>query len=208
MIIIGYSGHAFVACGILQAAGMPPTAYCDFEEKEHNPFQLQYLGSENDAKGLEAIRDGNFFIGVGDNSIREKVYRKLEQRSHFPVNAIHPSLIIDPSAKLNGKGIMISSGVIINPLALIAAGAIINTRAVVEHECVVGEFAHIGPGAVLCGNVTVGAGSFVGAAAVVRQGVRIGRNVMIGAGAVVLSDVADGKMVAGNPAKDIIKKTN
>ena len=38
MIVIGYSGHAFVACGILKAAGQPITGYCDKEEKTYNPF--------------------------------------------------------------------------------------------------------------------------------------------------------------------------
>ncbi|HAO47433.1 MAG TPA: hypothetical protein DCQ97_10945, partial [Chitinophagaceae bacterium] len=65
---------------------------------------------------------------------------------------------------------MIAAQATINPLARIGKGAICNTGCIVEHECVVGDFAHIGPGAVLCGNVSVGEGSFVGANAVVRQG--------------------------------------
>lgn len=96
---------------------------------------------------------------------------------------------------------MIAANATINPLAFIATGAICNTGCIVEHECAVGEFAHIGPGAVLCGNVKVGAGSFVGANAVIRQGVTIGNNAMIGAGAVVVKDVADGVTVVGVPAK-------
>jgi acetyltransferase-like isoleucine patch superfamily enzyme len=96
---------------------------------------------------------------------------------------------------------MIAANATINPLASIATGAICNTGCIIEHECVVGEFAHIGPGAVLCGNVKVGAGSFVGANAVIRQGITIGNNAMIGAGAVVVKDVPDNVTVMGIPAK-------
>ena len=77
--------------------------------------------------------------------------------------------------------------------------AICNIGCIIEHECVVGAL-HIGPGAVLCGNVQVGDGSFVGANAVVRQGIRIGRNAMIG-GRRGGEDVPDGTTVVGVPAR-------
>jgi acetyltransferase-like isoleucine patch superfamily enzyme len=69
----------------------------------------------------------------------------------------------------------------------------------------IGEFAHIGPGAILCGNVTIGDGSFIGAGAIIRQNIIIGNNVMIGAGAVVVKDVEDNEIVVGNPSKKLIK---
>jgi sugar O-acyltransferase (sialic acid O-acetyltransferase NeuD family) len=96
---------------------------------------------------------------------------------------------------------MIAANVTINPLAKIGRGAICNTGCVIEHECEVDEFAHIGPGAVLCGNVKIGQQTFVGANAVIRQGITVGKNVMIGAGAVVVKNVPDNTTVIGVPAK-------
>jgi sugar O-acyltransferase (sialic acid O-acetyltransferase NeuD family) len=201
MILIGYSGHAFVAYGILSHSGRTPTGYCDLEARELNPFQLPYLGHEATEAGMELIRQNNFFITVGDNRIRKKIYDQFAAIQRYPVNAIHPAAIIDPSVILADHGIMIPAGVCINPLASIGTGVICNTGSIIEHECVVGNFAHIGPGAVLCGNVTVGSGSFIGAGSVVRQNIRIGNNAMIGMGAVVLKDVADGETVVGNPSR-------
>ncbi|HNA01215.1 MAG TPA: acetyltransferase [Ferruginibacter sp.] len=201
MILIGYSGHAFVVYGILRSAGIAVTGYCDREAKQQNPFELPYFGTELSEKGMQAIRDHGFFIAVGDNSIRKKIYDQLASQNLQPVNAIHASAVIDPSAVVAKQGVMIAAQATVNPLARIGAGAICNTGCIIEHECVVGAFAHIGPGAVLCGNVQVGDGSFVGANAVVRQGIRIGRNAMIGAGAVVVKDVPDGTTVVGVPAR-------
>lgn len=201
MILIGYSGHGFVAYGILMAAGKKLTGYCDVAQKEYNPFHLPYFGSEISETGLQAIQQHGYFIAVGDNSLRKKIYENLTRQNLLPGNAIHPSAVIDSSATIAASGVMIAANATINPLASIATGVICNTACVIEHECVVEEFAHIGPGAVLCGNVKIGAGTFVGANAVIKQGITVGKNAMIGAGAVVVKDVPDHVTVMGVPAK-------
>lgn len=201
MILIGYSGHAFVAYGILKAAGVAVTGYCDVAEKEYNPFNLPYFGSENSETGVRAIQQNGYFIAVGDNGLRKKICDNLVQKQLLPGNAIHPSAVIDSSVTVAENGVMIAANATINPLASIATGVICNTACVIEHECVVEAFAHIGPGTVLCGNVKIGAGTFVGANAVIRQGITVGKNAIIGAGAVVIKDVPDNCTVVGVPAK-------
>lgn len=205
MILIGYSGHAYVVCGILNAAGKPVTGYCDIEEKKYNPFNLIYIGKEDSPEALDKIREQGYFISVGSNLTRKKIYDHFIPFSAFPLNAIHPSAVIDNTVKLEPHGIMVSAGVCINPMTEIGTGAICNTGCIIEHECKVGDFAHIGPGAVLCGNVTVGSTTFVGAGSVIRQGVKIGKNVMIGAGSVVLKDIQDNETVIGNPSRSLVK---
>ena len=201
MIIIGYSGHAFVVCGILKNTGQTITGYCDTAEKSYNPFQLTYFKTEQDPRALAAMEQNGCFIAIGDNAIRSNIYDQLSLKGIRIFNAIHPSAIVDVSVNMAAQAVMIGAGVIVNPLANISTGAILNTGCIVEHECVVGNFSHIGPGAVLCGNVKIGERSFVGASAVVRQGITIGKNTMIGAGAVVVKDVADNAVIVGNPGR-------
>jgi sugar O-acyltransferase (sialic acid O-acetyltransferase NeuD family) len=201
MIVIGYSGHAFVVCGILKAAGQGLTGYCDKQEKEYNPFRLAYFGTEFSNGALSAMEQNGCFIAVGDNVLRNKIYDELSAKHIRFFNAIHPSAVLDGTAEITMGGVMIAANVTINPLAKIGAGVICNTACIIEHECMVDDFAHIGPGAVLCGNVKIGGRSFVGANAVVRQGITIGKNVMIGAGAVVVKDIPDNVTVVGVPAK-------
>lgn len=201
MIVIGYSGHAFVACGILKAAGQPISGYCDKEEKSYNPFGLKYYGSELSNEAMAAMTAHGSFIAIGINSVRNGIYEELSMKGIRFFNAIHPSSVIDASAIVAEGAALIAANVTINPLAKIGTGAICNTSCVIEHECVVGDFAHIGPGAVLCGNVKVGAQAFIGANAVIRQGVTIGNNATIGAGAVVIKNVPDNVTVVGVPAR-------
>lgn len=202
MILIGYSGHAFVVCGIFKSAGIEVMGYCDAEEKKYNPFQLEYFGKETNEVAIEKIKDQGYFISIGDNNIRKKIFLQLVDKASLPpVNAIHPSSVISVFSSLAQNGIMISANVVINPLVKIGTGVICNTGCIIEHECVIGDFAHIGPGALLCGNVNVGEQSFIGAGAIIRQGITIGKNATVGAGAVVVKDVPDGTTVMGCPAR-------
>ena len=201
--VVGYSGHSYVIIDIFLNAGRIVTAYCDSEEKDKNPYNLSYLGKENEV--LERLKIFDYFIGVGHNGIRKKIHGQLAEYIGRPLNAIHPSAVISASVEMN-HGIMISANATINPLVKLGHGVICNTSCSIDHECEVDDFAHIAPGAVLCGNVKVGAGSFVGANAVIKQGVIIGKNVTIEAGTVVIRDVPDNMMVVGNPQRTLHKE--
>ena len=201
IILIGYAGHGYVAHSIFASTNKKVWAYCDSALKENNPFNLQYLGTENTEIALAHFLENNFFISIGDNMVRAKVQENLAKSNYHPCNAIHSSAIICPTSEINAHGIMVSAGVIINPLSIIGKGVICNTGCIIEHECIVEDFAHIAPGAVLCGNVTVGENTFIGARAVVKQGVTIGKNVIIGAGSVVVNNIPNNVTVMGCPAK-------
>lgn len=203
MAIVGYSGHSYVIIDIFLSAGRLVTAYCDQEEKTNNPYHLTYLGKESEV--IDKLKEFDFFACVGHNGIREKIHTQLSQLLGNPINAIHPSAVISGSVKM-GDGVMIAANATLNPLVQIGRGVICNTSVSIDHECIIGDFAHIAPGAVLCGNVAVGRNTFVGANSVIKQGITIGNNVTIGAGTVVLKDVPDNTTIVGNPARILEKK--
>jgi sugar O-acyltransferase (sialic acid O-acetyltransferase NeuD family) len=203
MILIGYSGHSYVINGIINALGLKTTGYCDTEEKKFNPFSLKYFNKETSESGVKALTEEDFFIAIGNNKIRETIYKNLAVLNLLPVNVIHPSAVIDYTVDIAPHGVMIAPNVTINPLAKIGVGVICNTYSVIEHECIIEDFAHIAPGAVLCGNVHIGTNSFIGARSVIRENIRIGNNAIVGAGSVVVKDVPDNVRVAGNPAKPL-----
>jgi acetyltransferase-like isoleucine patch superfamily enzyme len=72
---------------------------------------------------------------------------------------------------------------------------------VVDHDCRIGDFVHVAPGAVLGGGVMVGGRVLVGAGAVVLPGLTLGAGCTVGAGAVVTRNVAPRAVVVGVPAK-------
>lgn len=202
--IVGYSGHAYVIIDIFLTAGRLVTAYCDQEQKQSNPYHLNYLGRESEV--IHKLKKYDYFACVGHNGIREKIHNQLSDLLGIdPVNAIHPSAVISGSVRM-GNGVMIAANATLNPMVEIGDGVICNTSTSIDHECIIDDFCHIAPGAVLCGNVKVGRNTFIGANSVIRQGIVIGNNVTIGAGTVVVKDIPDGSTVIGNPARTLVKK--
>ena len=203
VILIGYSGHAFVVCDIFLSQKIEFLGYCDNEEKVVNPYHLEFLGSESDRAIIKRLSSEGYFTAIGNNSIRRKINEFLyEKTSRLPINAIHKKASISSTARI-GNGVMVGDGCIINACSEVENGVICNTQSVIEHECKRGAYSHIAPGAVLCGNVKIGSNTFVGARAVIKQGVTIGSNVTIGAGTVVIKNILDNSTVVGNPQKNI-----
>ncbi|MCB0674859.1 MAG: acetyltransferase [Saprospiraceae bacterium] len=201
IILIGYSGHALVVHEILVAQGYHPVAYMAPDAMENKYLNLPYWGSERDPDSISKLPGNEYFVAIGDNDIRERVSHYVYDQIHLPpVQAIAKSAYISPASQIK-PGCLVGTGAIIHPGCYIGQGTIINTGSSIDHECTLLNYVHIGPGAVLCGNVSVGDGSFIGAGSTVIPGIKIGRRAIIGAGSVVLHDVPDGAKIAGNPAR-------
>lgn len=195
--LIGYSGHSYVCIETALLSGFEIVGYFDIEEKLMNPYNINYLGSENNL----TKSDTNLFIAIGNNSLRHQVFEKLSLNNYFSI-LIHPFSFISSTTSISSN-VLISAGAIVNAHAKIGHGCIINTSSIIEHECVIDDFVHIAPGAVLAGNVKVGKRSFIGANATIKQGLTIGKDVIVGAGAVIINDIPSNSTVVGNPGRII-----
>ncbi|MBF4517633.1 acetyltransferase [Flavobacterium sp. ANB] len=200
VILIGYSGHGYVVAETALEHNLTIVGYFEKNEQKNNPFNIKYLGFEEFEGFLGWNEADCFILGIGDNTIRQKVASLITSKKKNILPLVHSSALIAKSAKI-GQGTFINKNVSINALAIIGENSILNTGCIIEHECVLHDAVHIAPGAVLAGNVQVGERTFIGANAVVKQGITIGKDVIIGAGSVVLKDVLDNEIWFGNPAR-------
>jgi sugar O-acyltransferase (sialic acid O-acetyltransferase NeuD family) len=151
----------------------------------------KYVGNKSD-----------FFVAIGDNTIRKKITDNLIQNKGILVNLIDVTATIS-SKTVIGTGTIIMPGVIINPSTIIGNGAIINSGAIIEHDCNLGDFVHISSNATLSGNVKIDCNVWIGANATIINNIYIASDIIIGAGAVVIKDITESGVYVGIPAKRI-----
>ncbi|MFV5694897.1 acetyltransferase [Flavobacterium sp. LB3P122] len=202
VILIGYSGHAFVVAETALENGLEIIGYSDKKESNSDPYNLSYLGFENNDDFIGWQKEVTFVLGIGNNKLRQNIANLIESKGKTVDTIIHKTAHISKNAVI-GSGSFINKNVVVNALAVVGENVILNSGCIVEHECVLADAVHIGPGAVLAGNVTVGYRTFVGANAVIKQGIVVGKDVVIGAGTVVITNIPDGKKVVGNPGRII-----
>ena len=199
LVIIGAGGHGRVAQDIANYT-YSKIVFLDDSDIKHENVVL--VGKTKDY--IKYIGNSDFFVAIGNNSVREKVSKMIESSGANIVSLIHTGAIISNSVNI-GAGSMVMAGAVINANANIGAGCIVNTCSSIDHDCTIDEFCHISVGAHLAGTVQVGARTFIGAGATVINNIDICADCMIGAGAVVVKDIEKSGTYVGVPAVMKIK---
>ena len=182
------------------ALGYQIKGYFDITEAVVNPYQIPFMGFENEVDLKHIVGDDWVFPTVGDNGLRAQLVAMFESLGLNQLSMVDPIAMVSPSAEI-GLSTYVGKGSIVNAQAQIGAGVIINSGAIVEHECHIADSCHVAPGAILCGNVVIGYSSFIGANSVVRPNTTIANEVVLGAGSVLLRDILKPGIWFGNPAK-------
>ena len=206
LAVLGASGHGKVVADAAELAGWAEVVFFDDawpERKQNGPWQV--IGDTAALTGDAGTFDG-VVVAIGNNRIRQAKQAELAEAGARLVSIIHPAAVVSKHATV-GIGSVVFANSVINACASVGAGCIVNTGAVVEHDCVLGNFTHISPNAVLAGGVKVGSLVWVGGCAAVRQLIEINEGAVVGMGAVVTRDVPPGVTVAGSPAR-VLKPDN
>ncbi len=132
--------------------------------------------------------------GIGSITPRLAVYEKLATAGFEIVTVVHPRAFIEPTAHV-ADGCQVFFNAYVGSEVHVGFGSIINTAAIISHDCQLGEYVNISPGAILAGAVTVGDRALVGMGATINLGVRIGAGARVGNSAVVKGDVPENGIV-------------
>ena len=205
--IFGASGMAREAGDIAHALGLEPI-YIARDEVERDAWSYSgHIILESEVDRFSVL---SYVIGIGDNVARRKVAERFYKKVRF-TNLIHPSATFGREQRErldHSVGVIVAAGVRLTSSIEVGNFVILNQNVTVAHDCEVGGYVHIAPGANVSGNVHLGVGCWVGAGAVINQGtishkLTVGRGTVIGSAAVVIGDCEPNAVYVGVPAKRI-----
>lgn len=198
LVIVGAGGHGKVACDIALKTGYDDILFLDDAPSCSECCGFPVCGQTDMLRSLSS----DVFIAVGNSHIRERFFNEAVGCGLTPVTLIHPSAQIGIGITI-GIGTLVAAGAVISPGTEIGNGCIINTCASVDHDCRIGDFAHVAVSAHLAGGVTVGNRSFLGIGSSVIEYKNITGDCIIGAGAVVIRDICESGTYVGVPVRKI-----
>jgi acetyltransferase EpsM len=212
IIIIAAGGHGSeLASYVREMAALDGSVrllgFIDDNRPRGKFSEVEVLGGL-DALPAIALRDPgpiHYITAIGSNSVRHQLVETiegLELKDLMPWTLKHPNANIGYDVTIS-EGTCIAPGCVLTTRIRIGKHCIVNVNSSVAHDCVIGDFVNINPGATLCGNVTVADGVFVGAGSTIKEKISVGRNCIIGAGSVVLRDLPPDVTAVGVPARVI-----
>lgn len=143
-------------------------------------------------------------LAVAAPVVREGLARKCDKAGIELIGVQAKTTVIMDDVEI-GEGACLSPFVTLTSNIRIGRCLHANLYSYIEHDCRVGDYVTLAPGAKINGNVTLENRVYIGSSAIIRQGVTIGADAVIGMGAVVTRDVAPGITVVGNPARPLNK---
>lgn len=193
LIIIGAGGHGRVCADLAALNGYQTVRFLDDRAG----------AAEGPASDFtKYLPEGDFFVAIGNNGVRKQFIEAILRAGGRLVSLIHPNSTVAKTASV-GPGSAVMAGAVINPGATIGKGVILNTCCSVDHDCRIGDYAHISVGAHLAGTVRIGEGVLVGAGATVINDLSIASHAVIGAGGVVTRPITEAGTYVGVPARKI-----
>jgi len=132
--------------------------------------------------------------GIINIGVRVGLFELLATQGFaFPI-LVHPRATVEASARID-NGVQVFANAYVGSSTILHERCMVNTGAIVSHDCEIGSYAHIAPGALLAGMVQVGEKALVGMGVTTAIGIKIGAGARIGNGAILLADVPDRSIV-------------
>jgi sugar O-acyltransferase (sialic acid O-acetyltransferase NeuD family) len=206
VIFWGSASHAVVLEELISYSGTEIVAVFDNDTSARSPIDGVpiYFKKEGFERWMSQWQEEELYfavaIGGEYGAVRLEIHDYLKGFGLRPFQCVHPSSFIANNATIGeGCHVLIKSAICAR--SKLGRSVILNTLADIDHECTIGDGAHVSANVIVAGGCTIGSNAFIGVGAAILPRLTVGNNAIIGAGAVVTRDVPDNAVAYGNPAK-------
>jgi len=175
--------------------------FLSYDQKDldgHNT-KVGIIGNDDNYKIEENDR---FIIAIGDIDIKKRAVNRLKKRSAKFISLIHPTALINPTAKI-GEGVVICPYCLVGDNVQLDDFVMMNIYSSCGHDVQVGKYCTLSPYVALNGFVKLENEVFAGTHATVTPYKKVGFQAKISANSVVMRNVPSKCMVFGVPGKNI-----
>ena len=201
LVIFGAGGHAVSVANVALSAGYEIKHFIDKNKKGSDLLGYSIIGDIAELDNVEAF---SFAIAVGDNAVRERIYKELTAKTenlHFPA-LVHSSAVVSYFCEVK-DGAVVMPKAVIGPNSKVGKFCLINTQASIDHDCVMLDYSSLAPAAVTGGNVKIGVRSAISIGAIIKHGLKIGDDSVVGANSYLNKDLPNNQVAYGTPAKQV-----
>lgn len=149
------------------------------------------LGGQNEISNFKDEFD-ELAIAIGYKHLKTKksLINEIKTLKIDLHTFIHPSAIIDKSAKI-GQNVIVFPGSVIGRNVIINDGVVLHNNVVVSHDSIIGNSSFLCPTVTLAGNVSIGSSCFIGIGTTIKDNISITDNCTIGAGSLVIQPILE-----------------
>ena len=182
LIIIGAGGHGQAVADL--AISLDKFEKISFLDDSY-PENVAALGFPIVGKSIDLFKNkvdfDACFVAIGNNEARKKLIDKIIESELPLVSLIHPKAWVSSFASI-GAGCAIMAGAVVSTNAKLGVGVLINANATVDHDCILGDFSHLGVGGQLAGGVMIGNCALLKTGCTVGCGVKVNPKEVFSAG--------------------------
>ena len=207
LLLVAAGGLAREVLSVCRRVGIPVAGLID-----DDPAKLgTSIGGFTVLAGLDAIGrypDARLLVCAGRGQARRAIVGRLTASG---VSEERFATVLDPSVHVPascsvGAGTILLAGTVLTADVRVGRHVVCMPQVTLTHDDVLEDYATLAAGATLGGGVRVGEAAYLGMNASVREGLTIGDGAVLGMGAVLVRDQPAGSVLAGNPARPIVRE--
>jgi UDP-3-O-[3-hydroxymyristoyl] glucosamine N-acyltransferase len=115
---------------------------------------VSVFGHTEDLSSLRHTAD-LVFVAIGSNAVRASVTESVVRQGFSLATIVHPRAYVSPTVKIS-LGTVVVAGSVIGSNCVLGAGVTAHYASAIDHDCVIGNYSHVGVNTCLTGRVVFG----------------------------------------------------